>query len=84
MLECTLHQTEKMISFWQTDIGCKCETVLPLEVAYLCGDRVHAVTGEVELCQGEDLTDRLWKHSQAVMGKVQALQLGKPGVKERV
>lgn len=55
-----------------------CHCVAPLQVAYLFGDALQTVTGQVEFSQGEDLTHTLWQHTQTVVRQVEALQLRKP------
>lgn len=40
-------------------------------------DRTETIAGQIELCQCQDLTHRLREYAQAIVRKVQALQLGK-------
>lgn len=55
----------------------------PLKVSYLSGDGLQIITGQVEFGQREDLTHTFGENTQSVVRQVQALQLGKPGNRER-
>lgn len=54
----------------------------PLKVAYLSGDSLQVITGQVEFSQGEDLTHTFGENPQSVVRQVQAPQLGKPAQME--
>ena len=47
-----------------------CRTAAPLQVAYLHRDCVETIAGEVEFCQGPNLTHRLREHTQTVVRQV--------------
>lgn len=54
-----------------------CNVHWPLEVVDVGRDRTETIAGQIELCQCQDLTHRLWEYAQTIVRKVQALQLGK-------